>query len=103
MDRLWGGGSKTDPQYGNIRTYAKDMRPVRDPAEILRPAAQHVLQGNERWLFVMAISGITLILAFFNKYLWRELRRARTPAREYAESKIPNARSSGEVNNHVFR
>jgi hypothetical protein len=79
------------------------MRPVRDPAEILRPAAQRVPQGNERWLFVIAISGITLILAFLNRYLLRELRRARTPERQYADSKIPNARSSGEVSNHVFR
>jgi hypothetical protein len=46
-------------------------------------------------LFVIVIPEIILILTFLNRYLWRELRQARTAAREYVESKIPNARSSG--------
>ncbi len=36
------------------------------------------------WLLVMSV--ITLILAFLNRYLWNELRRARTAAREYTDS-----------------
>ncbi len=48
MDRRWGSGSKTDPPCGNIRTYGKDLRLVRDLSGILRPAAQHVLQRAER-------------------------------------------------------